>query len=965
MSNLHRVRGLWRASEGQLLSPDPIVEAHDAHRRVSGIARLVRFIVATLTLLSAIAALVLIAPAEADGTTLYVSGNGADSGDCSSSASPCATITYALTQANSGDTIEVSGTIDDNPTVTMAVAIAQMPGGSPAVVSGDTDGSVFTINSKADAEVTLDGITVENGESNYGGGIAINGNSIVTVTNSTISGNTASDGGQGGGIYNNASVTVTNSTISGNTASNGGQGGGIYADGTATVTDSTISLNAAEDGGQGGGIYNDGTATVTDSTISGNTAADGGQGAGLDNQGLVTVTDSTIAGNTLPGAGGGQGGGIYNDSTAVVTDSTISGNTASDGGQGGAIYSGAAAQTVLQQANLQAARSLSTSQCLKCTATGDSLTLAGDIVATAGGAPAGSECAGGWITDAGYNVDDDGTCSLSGTSISDSSTIDGYLGSLADNGGPTDTIVLLPGTMAVPNPAQAAIPADFTASGQTTFSCSQPDQRGLGRGVPCDMGAYALTAPAVTSADSATFTVGNVGSFQVVANSAPAMKFSVTGTLPAGVSLSSSGLLSGSPGPATGGTYPITVTASNGMPPDATQNFTLTVDEAPTITSAESTIFSIGHPGTFVVTSAGAPAAGLNEIGALPAGITFTDRKNGTGTLSGTPRPGADGVYPITVIATNGINPSAIKTLTLTVDQAPAITSGGRAGFTLGQPGSFTVTTTGLPSATLHVNGALPAGLTLSNHGDGTATISGTPRLLTRSPVTLSVHAANTEGSVTSPLVVTVSSGTAWLAGNNGAVYPAGTASSFGSMQAYRLNSPMVGIAATPDGRGYWLVSADGGVFSCGDAAFFGSAGNIHLNQPIVGMAATPDGGGYWLVASDGGIFAFGDAAFFGSTGNIHLNQPIVGMAATPDGGGYWLVASDGGIFAFGDARFFGSVAGGSGSLSAPVVGIASSTDGKGYSLATADGDVIPFGDGVAGGGLGGVPAPIVGISGP
>ena len=47
--------------------------------------------------------------------------------------------------------------------------------------------------------------------------------------------------------------------------------------------------------------------------------------------------------------------------------------------------------------------------------------------------------------------------------------------------------------------------------------------------------------------------------------------------------------------------------------------------------------------------------------------------------------------------------------------------------------------------------------------------------------------------------------------------------------------------------------------------------------SPIVGMAATPDGGGYWLVAADGGIFSFGDAHFYGSTGAVHLNQPIVG----------------------------------------------------------------------------------------
>jgi hypothetical protein len=53
--------------------------------------------------------------------------------------------------------------------------------------------------------------------------------------------------------------------------------------------------------------------------------------------------------------------------------------------------------------------------------------------------------------------------------------------------------------------------------------------------------------------------------------------------------------------------------------------------------------------------------------------------------------------------------------------------------------------------------------------------------------------------------------------------------------------------------------------------------GPAHLNQPIVGMAATADGKGYWNVASDGGLFAFGDAGFYGSTGGWRLNKPIVG----------------------------------------------------------------------------------------
>ena len=144
-------------------------------------------------------------------------------------------------------------------------------------------------------------------------------------------------------------------------------------------------------------------------------------------------------------------------------------------------------------------------------------------------------------------------------------------------------------------------------------------------------------------------------------------------------------------------------------------------------------------------------------------------------------------------------------------------------------------------------------------------------------------------------------------------------------------NAPVVGMAATPDGKGYWLVASDGGIFTFGDAGFYGSTGATVLNMPIVGMAATPDGKGYWLVASDGGIFTFGDAGFYGSEGAAPLQAPVVGMAATADGKGYWLVASDGGIFTFGHAAFSGSEGGAE--LQAPAVGMAATPDGGGYWL--------------------------------
>ena len=112
------------------------------------------------------------------------------------------------------------------------------------------------------------------------------------------------------------------------------------------------------------------------------------------------------------------------------------------------------------------------------------------------------------------------------------------------------------------------------------------------------------------------------------------------------------------------------------------------------------------------------------------------------------------------------------------------------------------------------------------------------------------------------------------------------------------------------------LVAADGGVFSFGNAAFYGSMGGA-FNAPVVGITATPDGKGYWLVAADGGVFSFGDAVFAGSMGGSHLNGPVVGIAANPDGKGYWLAAADGGVFPVGRS-IEGSIGGKR--LNAPVV---------------------------------------------
>jgi len=203
------------------------------------------------------------------------------------------------------------------------------------------------------------------------------------------------------------------------------------------------------------------------------------------------------------------------------------------------------------------------------------------------------------------------------------------------------------------------------------------------------------------------------------------------------------------------------------------------------------------------------------------------------------------------------------------------------------------------------------------------------------------------------------------MSARDGGIFAFGNAGFHGSMGGQRLNQPVVGMAATPDGDGYWEVASDGGIFAFGDAAFYGSMGSERLNQPVVGMAATPDGGGYWEVASDGGIFAFGDAAFYGSMGGTPLGQPITGLATTPNGSGYWMVAADGGVFAFGNAGYFGSVPAQGVADPKPVVSISPAPDGQGYWLTGSDGSLYHYGDAVFLGSLGGLTLaqPIVGAA--
>ncbi len=281
-------------------------------------------------------------------------------------------------------------------------------------------------------------------------------------------------------------------------------------------------------------------------------------------------------------------------------------------------------------------------------------------------------------------------------------------------------------------------------------------------------------APAFTSSNSTTFTVGTSSSFSVTASGKPTPTFEGNGLLPNGVTFDdATGILSGTPLPGTGGTYDLTFTALNGTKSNATQNFVLTVDEAPSFTSSNATTFAVGTAGTFTVTALGFPTPTLSESGALPAGVSFNPS---TGVLSGTPQAGTNGSFPLVFTASNGIGTAATQDFTLTVNVAPTITSVNNTTFTVGTNGTFTVTATGSPTPTLQGNGLLPNGVVFD---DGTGLLSGTPLPGTGGTYVLTFAAFNgVSPNASQSFVLTVDAAPS-IVSSNSTTFVVGTAGSF------------------------------------------------------------------------------------------------------------------------------------------------------------------------------------------
>ncbi len=268
-------------------------------------------------------------------------------------------------------------------------------------------------------------------------------------------------------------------------------------------------------------------------------------------------------------------------------------------------------------------------------------------------------------------------------------------------------------------------------------------------------------APAITSASATMFTGGTFGTFTVTTTGYPPPMLSDGGaTLPSGVTFiannNGTATLSGMPAAGTGGVYKFTITAGNGVLPDAMQTFTLTVLQAPVITSANSATFTIGVAGSFAVTTTGFPAPSITEAGHIPTGLKFVDNGNGTGTLKGTPTVFDGGDFSISFTANNGIGSPVTQAFTIILRQAPSFTSANNAVFVYGVPNSFTVTTSAFPTASIHEAGTLPPWLSFVDNGNGTAILSGTPSY-TSGTFALVLSATNVVASVQQNFTLDVS----------------------------------------------------------------------------------------------------------------------------------------------------------------------------------------------------------------
>lgn len=384
--------------------------------------------------------------------------------------------------ANDGGAVSNSGTLTMSNSVLAGNKAIDNGGGivsfaGPVTISDST----FSDNSASDAfgsalcvfggSLSLSNSTVSGNKTTSGAGVLYIRSATATLSNDTLSANSS---GSGGSIINSGTLTVASCTISGNMATGIQAAGAISNNGNLSLGNCTISGNTANGPQAAGGVSNSGTLVVSNSTINGNTAngipMPPGAAGGIANSGSLTVSSSTISGNT--GSGPQAAGGVVNwagtsNATIMLLNSTLAGNTVNGNDRTASQLFGSHIGAGTGKATTKLRNTL----------------LAGD-----GSRPNCLADLGASVVSEGHNLsNDDGSGFL--TAPGDLVNTNPLLGALQDNGGPTLTMPLLPGSPAINAGDDTNAPA--------------ADQRGIDRkqNGAVDIGAFESRGFALTVAD--------------------------------------------------------------------------------------------------------------------------------------------------------------------------------------------------------------------------------------------------------------------------------------------------------------------------------------------------------------------------------------------------------------------------------------------------------------------------------
>jgi len=219
------------------------------------------------------------------------------------------------------------------------------------------------------------------------------------------------------------------------------------------------------------------------------------------------------------------------------------------------------------------------------------------------------------------------------------------------------------------------------------------------------------------------------------------LTYSDSGTLPPGLAIDPiTGVISGTPtnAAALGSPYSVAITADDGNGGTVDDTFTVTVDDvndAPSFTSSPVTAASVGNLYTYniVVEDIDLDTIAITGTG-VPGWLTLTDNGDGTATLTGTPAAGDVGTVNITLSANDG-TVSVDQPVAIVVSAAPppantppSFNSTAPTTATEGTAYSYSITVDDADGDDVTITGAgLPGWLTLTDNGDGTATLAGTP----------------------------------------------------------------------------------------------------------------------------------------------------------------------------------------------------------------------------------------------